>query len=185
MDKLAPVEKKKSLMQTVAESCYDWVGAAVIALIAVSLLFTLFFRVVNVSGDSMTNTLQNGEKLLLSSAAGNPKYGDIVVIRRDGATPLIKRVIGLPGDKIFINNSTGEVFRNGEKLDEPYVKGGYTPSKGLDAVYTVPEGGIFVMGDNRINSLDSRDLREHLTLDDVVGIVTHRLSPFESLRNGE
>ena len=174
-------EKKIGLIDTV----FDWIQAAALALAIVAILFSCLFRVVNVSGDSMTNTLQNGEKLLLSSALMNPEYGDIVVIRRENDTPLIKRVIGLPGDTIFINETTGVVYRNGEALDEPYVRGGFTPTKGLNSPYIVPEDGIFALGDNRRDSLDSRMLRDSLKMDDVVGVVTHRLAPFQSLRNGE
>jgi signal peptidase I len=166
-------------------SAYDWIGAAVVALVVVSILFSLFFRIVNVSGDSMTNTLQNGEKLVLSGVVTNPDYGDIVVIRRENDTPLIKRVIGLPGDKIFIDDNTGLVYRNGQALDEPYIRDGFTPSRGLTSAYTVPEGGIFVLGDHRKESLDSRMLRDQISMKDVVGVVTFRLNPFESLRKGD
>ena len=166
------------------ESCFDWVGAAAVALVVVSLLFSFFCRGVNGSGEAMTNTLQNGEKLLLSGICATPKYGDVVVIRRENGTPLIKRVIGLPGDTIRIYN--GKVYRNGEELSEPYVRGGYTPGKSLEGKdYTVPENGVFALGDNRTDSLDSRDLQDSITMDDVVGVVTYRLSPFESLRKGE
>lgn len=166
-------------------TAFDWVGAAVVALTVVSILFTLFCRVVNVSGDSMTNTLVNGEKLVLTGVVTQPTYGDIVVIRRENDTPLIKRVIGLPGDKIFINDANGIVYRNGEPLAEPYIRDGRTPSRGLKDAYTVPENGIFVLGDNRYDSLDSRMLRDQITMQDVVGVITFRLNPFESLRNGD
>lgn len=182
MNQSANNTEKKNV---VTESCFDWVGAAVIALVAVSILFTMFFRVVNVSGESMTNTLQDGERLILSRAFVSPKFGDIVVIHQENDEPLIKRVIGLPGDKIRIDDSKGKVILNGVELDEPYVRGGFTPSKGLNTVYTVPEGGIFVLGDNRSNSKDSRDLLGKITLKDVVGVVTYRLSPFEKVRNGD
>ena len=141
------------------------------------------FRIVNVSGDSMNNTLKNGEKLLLSAVVTSPNYEDIVVIRRENDTPLIKRVIGLPGDQIYIDPQ-GKVHRNGKELDEPYIRGTQTPQRGLSAAYTVPEGGIFVLGDNRSNSEDSRQLKDQLTMDDVVGVITFRLDPFESLRKG-
>ncbi len=163
----------------VVVSAYDWVGAAVIALVVVSIVFSLFFRVVNVDGDSMTNTLQNGEKLLLSGVV-TPEYGDIIVLRRDNDTPLIKRVIGLPGDIISIRE--GIVYRNGVSLDEPYVRGGFTPSNGMSTAYTVPQDGIFVLGDNRRESLDSRMLKDQIQMKDVVGVVTFRLSPFSLLR---
>ena len=130
---------------SVVSSAFDWIGAAAVALVVVSIIFSLFCRVVNVSGDSMTNTLQNGEKLLLSGALANPDYGDIVVIRRENDSPLIKRVIGLPGDSIFIDDTNGVVYRNGEALDEPYVRGGFTPSRGMSSAYTVPVDGIFVL----------------------------------------
>lgn len=182
MNKPVDNAEKKNVF---AESCFDWVGAAAIALVAVSILFTMFFRVVNVSGESMTNTLQDGERLILSRAFVSPKFGDIVVIHQENDEPLIKRVIGLPGDKIRIDEFEGIVYRNGKPLEEPYVRGEFTPSKGLNKVYTVPEGGIFVMGDNRSNSKDSRDLLDRITLKDVVGVVTYRLSPFEKLRNGD
>lgn len=168
-----------------ASSAFDWIGAAVIALAIVSVLMSLLFRVVNVSGESMTNTLQPGERLILSGVYTSPKYGDIVVIHRENDTPLIKRVIGLPGDKIYINDATGIVYRNGEALDEPYTRDGYTPSMGLGSAYEVPEGGIFVLGDNRRESLDSRRLKDQIRMSDVVGVVTFRLNPFTSLRNGE
>lgn len=185
MKKLQKSEDMNQKQSTLVENCFDWASAAVVALIIISLVFSCLFRVVNVSGDSMNDTLVSGEKLLLSCSDVTPRYGDIVVIRRENDTPLIKRVIGLPGDEIFINDANGIVYRNGEPLSEAYVKGGRTSSKNRNPYYTVPEGGIFVLGDNRINSLDSRDLRDTITMDDVVGVITYRLSPFQSLRNGD
>ena len=181
-EKDSVMEKNPSEKSGLVSSAFDWIGAAVIALVIVAMIFTTFCRVVNVSGDSMTDTLQNGEKLVLSGICANPKYGDVVVIRRDNDSPLIKRVIGLPGDKIFIDDTTGIVYRNGVALDEPYVRGGFTPSMGLTSAYVVPADGIFVLGDNRRESLDSRMLRDQVKMANVVGVVTYRLSPFESLR---
>lgn len=174
----APEEKEGDVVTT----AYEWVGAIVVALAVAAIIFSLFFRFINVSGDSMTNTLQDGERLILSGICITPEYGDIVVVRRENDTPLIKRVIGLPGDKIFIDDVNGIVYRNGEALDEPYVLGGFTPSFDLSSAYEVPADGIFVMGDNRRGSLDSRMLRDTIKMEDVVGVVTYRLSPFESLR---
>ena len=176
---------KKTGLSNIVSAAFDWVGAAVIALAIVSVIMTMFCRVVNVSGESMTNTLQPNERLILSSVCMQPTYGDIVVIRRENDTPLIKRVIGLPGDKIFINDATGIVYRNGEALEEPYTRDGFTPSMGMVSAYEVPEGGIFVLGDNRRESLDSRRLKDQIRMSNVVGIVTFRLNPFESLRNGD
>lgn len=168
------------------ETCFEWVGAAVIALVVVSLLVTMLCRIVSVSGDSMTHTFKNGERLILSSVVQQPKYGDVVVIRREGDTPLIKRVIGLPGDKIFITED-GVVMRNDEPVpnEDKYIRGEGTPRKGMNSMYIVPEGGIFVLGDNRGDSLDSRMLQDRIRMKDVVGVVTFRLTPFEFLRNGD
>ena len=80
--------KKVDEQGAAVTSAYDWIGAAVIALVVVSLVFSLFCRVVNVSGDSMKNTFHDGEKLLLSGVV-TPDYGDVVVLRRDNDTPLI------------------------------------------------------------------------------------------------
>lgn len=176
--------EKLDIENEAVSSVYDWVGAAVIALVVVSIIFSLFFRVVNVSGDSMCDTLRNGEKLLLSGVLATPDYGDIVVVRRDNDTPLIKRVIGLPGDIIFIDDTVGVVYRNGEALDESYVRGGKTYSAKQTGAVTVPDGHVYVLGDNRSVSLDSRALGCQ-SMKNVVGVVTFRLNPFQSLRKGD
>ena len=109
-----------------------------------------------------------------------------MVITQDNDEPLIKRVIGLEGDKIFIDNTSGIVYRNGEPLDEPYVRGGYTNNSHQNGAVTVPEGCVYVLGDNRPVSRDSRSPSVGCpSLKNVVGVVTFRLTPFESLRNGD
>ena len=173
---------KKTGLSNIVSAAFDWVGAAVIALAIVSVIMTMFCRVVNVSGESMTNTLQPNERLILSSVCMQPTYGDIVVINQDNDEPLIKRVIGLEGDKIFIDNTSGIVYRNGEPLDEPYVRGGYTTNHNQQGAVTVPEGCVYVLGDNRPVSRDSRSSSVGCpSLKDVAGVVTFRLTPFESL----
>ena len=157
-------------------SCFEWVSAAMTALMLVCVLFAVFFRMVNVDGDSMNNTLHNGDRLLISNFMYEPEYGDIVVIRRVDDTPLIKRVIGLPGDTIYINPQTGIVYRNGEALQEDYVYGGFTPTNGLGRAVEVEKGTLFVMGDNRCASLDSRMLG-CLSQEYLVGRVIYRIGP--------
>ncbi len=155
---------------------YDWISSAIAALVVVALVFALLFRVVSVDGASMTNTLQHGDRLLLSSVSYSPAYEDIVVITRTQDAPLIKRVIGLAGDRIRIDAATGIVYRNDAPLAEPYVRGGFTPNNGMTEELTVPEGHIFVLGDNRSDSLDSRILGP-LSLENVVGKVMYRIAP--------
>ena len=133
----------------------------------------------------MLNTLQNNDRLLLSNFMYEPEYGDIVVIVRENDTPLIKRVIGLEGDCIRIDADTGIVYRNDKPLDEPYVRGGFTPQQGMRTEVIVPEGTLFAMGDNRAESLDSRMLGA-LPLENLVGRVLYRISPRPgSITNGE
>ena len=129
--------------------------ASLCAVTVLLVVFSMFFRPCTVQGESMIPTLQNGDQLLLSNLDYQPAVGDIVAIRREGGTPLIKRVIALGGDTLFIDPESGKVYRNGALLEEPYltVK---TPAIQTVGEIIVPEGMLFVMGDNRLNSHDSR-----------------------------
>ena len=168
-----------------AESGYDWVSVMITALLCVAVVFTLFFRMVSVKGDSMKNTLHNGDRLIMISQFYTIERGDVVVINRDNDDPLIKRVIAVAGDTIKIDDTTGKVMLNGAYIDEPYVNGGVTPSFGFDDTYTVPDGFVFAMGDNRPDSKDSRMLGA-FSLDDVLGKTVFRLWPDPgAVRNGE
>ena len=130
-------------------------------LIVIVVLFLLFFRVVIVSGTSMNMTLYNGDYLLLLSNTfyRDPENGDVVVISKksfDDGAPIVKRVIATAGQTVDIDFETGIVYVNGVALEEDYV---YTPTNTRGTVVfplTVPEGCIFVMGDNRNGSRDSR-----------------------------
>ena len=131
-------------------------------LLAVILLVFLFlFRIVIVSGPSMRSTLLNGDYLLL---VGNlfykePQQGDIIVASKDSfrdGEPIVKRVIATEGQKVDIDFEQGIVYVDGEALDEPYT---FTPTnlrEGLSFPITVEENCVFVMGDNRNDSRDSR-----------------------------
>ena len=177
---LEKIQEKPEKKNAFLESAFEWASAAMVALLIVSVLFTTVFRLVNVSGDSMTNTLHNGERLVISNLAYTPEYSDIVILLRTNDTPLIKRVIGLPGDTIVIDNDKGVVIRNGETLTEPYVKGVTRLSKnakGMTEAITVPEGHLYVLGDNREGSLDSRVLGFQ-PMENLVGRVLFRLTPF-------
>lgn len=161
---------------------YEWAQIICGALIIITLVYTFLARMVNVNGHSMEYTLTNGERLLLSSAPYTPEHGDIVVIRRgDEKEPLIKRVIGLPGDVIRIDSESGEVYRNGKVLDEPYVYG-KTSAEQMTKAVKVPEGMLFVMGDNRSpgGSMDSRILG-CVSQSDVVGKAIFRIMPFQRM----
>ena len=128
----------------------------------------------------MNPTLSSNDLLLLNGVSQKLNYGDIAVIRRENDTLLIKRVIGLAGDTIYINGDDGCVYRNGERLDEPYAVFP-TPAQQLLGEVSVPLGHIFVLGDNRVNSHDSRynDIGM-IPLDSVIGKAVYRLYPFKS-----
>lgn len=175
----APENIKSQENDAAFVSLYDWVESVLWALVFVTLVFSFFFRVVGVDGESMLNTLQDGDRLMLVNTFYTPDYGDIVVIRRDTAEPLIKRVIAMEGDVIAIDPENEMVYLNGELLEEPYIDG-TTPSLfGFTGPYIVPEGTVFVMGDNRADSTDSRSGSVGpVALDRIMGKAVFRLWPF-------
>lgn len=121
-----------------------------------ALIAAFFVRFPQVSGPSMAPHISSGEYVLINTLAykfGPPHRGDIVAFRHDGFTPetYIKRVIGLPGDRVRIDRGT--VYVNGARLNEPYVRFGDTRSM---PEITVPPLSVFVLGDNRAVSEDSR-----------------------------
>ena len=132
----------------------------------------------------MDDTLHDGNYLILNKLAyrsESPKYGDIVVFPSDadgGEEKLfIKRVIGVGGDEVTVDGKT--VYVNGKQLDEPYVQKD-TEGTGASKSWTVPEGKVFVMGDNRDVSLDSRRIGP-IDEDIIIGKVALRLFPFDQI----
>ena len=139
---------------------FYWAQALAVALVLLVIINTFFFRLSGVRGTSMYDTLDNGDQLILRVIGyDEPQRGDIVVCTSDafGGEALVKRVIAVAGDTVDIR-SDGTVVVNGQALTEPYI---YETIDGLhrgDQTYplTVREGHIFVMGDNRNGSTDSR-----------------------------
>ncbi len=141
--------QKSSLLREFAEALLP-------ALVIVLVINTFVAQATRVDGHSMTPNLLDGERLIIEKMSYRfdpPQRGDIIVIDPPSHTgpPLIKRVIGLPGEMVSVEQ--GHVLINGEPLDEPYLP---EPTRGAYASSLVPEGHVFVMGDNRAASNDSR-----------------------------
>ena len=170
------------------DTLFDLAELIIFTLAAVLIATTFFFRHSVVDGPSMEQTLYNKEHLIISDFMYTPERGDIVVCE-DYTTflkkPIIKRIIALPGETVEINMH-GEVRIDGVLLDEPYVYETsslaiYTPIK-----KTVPEGEVFVMGDHRDNSTDSRDERVGtIDIDAILGKVILRFYPFSDGKFGK
>jgi len=154
--------------------------------IAVLVLILQFYKPTIVFEHSMEDTLHPEDYVFLAKQAfvfNDIEHGDIVVFEsrllddRGGQKSLIKRVIGLPGDTIELKDDA--VYRNGNRLDEPYVKGGLTP--GSMALVKVPEGSYYVLGDNRQVSMDSRTSEiGFVTMEKIRGKVVYRLFPLST-----
>ncbi len=164
---------------------FDWAEALAIALTVIVVVFAFFVRTIGVDGTSMVPTLQNRDQLIISHIGyDEPESGDIVVIVKKSFmdNPIVKRVIATEGQTVDINFSTHEVTVDGEVLYEPYINEPTAMSGTMEFPATVPEGHVFVMGDNRNKSSDSRDIR--LGMVDkrcIVGKVIFRILPINKI----
>ena len=143
---------------------YEWVQAVVCSVLVVVMIFTFVVRLVGVDGHSMLPTLQHGDRMVVLNSLwyNDYKYGDIVILRKEGVfnnDPIVKRVIATGGQTVDIDFSTGSVYVDGALLKEDYINELTFTPEGTTFPLTVPEGSIFVMGDNRNASSDSRDSR--------------------------
>lgn len=142
---------------------YEWVMSVVSAVLIVVLVFTFGVRMMGVKGPSMRQTLQDGDRLLVLNAplAGEYRQGDIVIARKDtfSEEPIVKRVIAVGGQTVDIDFGAGVVYVDGTALEEDYINDLTYTDEGTSFPLTVPEGSVFLMGDNRNMSTDSREPR--------------------------
>ena len=155
------LESQQEEKKSDGKESYEWVQALVCSVLAVVVLFTFVARLIGVDGHSMLPTLQDGDRMLVLNSVlyHDYKYGDVVVLRKDTflKDPIVKRVIATAGQTVDIDFDSGTVYVEGEPLQEDNINELTFLEEGTEFPLTVPDGHIFVMGDNRNRSSDSRD----------------------------
>ena len=178
-------ENEPEEQATLGQSLYSWLQAVAPVIIGIVLVFTFVGRLTPVDGPSMEPTLWHGDMMVVRSLGYTPKQGDVVVLTkafRDVDGPIVKRVIAVGGQTVDIDYDAGTVAVDGQVLDEPYINEAMLcPTYENQTHIEVPEGSIFVMGDNRNHSSDSRDVTLG-TVDEryVLGRAVCVLLPFQN-----
>lgn len=177
------------MSRRVWKEIWGWAWRLALAVVVAQAVHLLVFQPVAVKGESMTDTLQDGEIMYVSKPEyllGDPAHGDVVICHYPGRTEnFVKRVIGIPGDTVAVENDT--VYVNGAALGEPYLTDWRSDSGFSMAPFTLGEKEYFVMGDNRDNSHDSRNYYgagrpSAITRDMIVGKVRFVIYPFSAIR---
>jgi len=180
--------QKEERRARVKKEIREWVVSIAVALIAVFLIRSFLFTIIRVDGDSMRETLHNGERLIVTIAdikLSGVQRGDVVICHYPGRTGLlgmkenfVKRVVGVAGDTIVMLN--GDTYINGEKVEEPFIT---YPSPFINGAWQVPEGYVFVCGDNRAGSHDSRSADVGpIAVSEIVGKVRFVMWPLSAIR---
>lgn len=184
-DKEEDADNKEGLLS----SAFDLIQSIAAPMLIVVLLLTFAFRIVNVDGTSMLDTLHDQDKVFVTNFLYQPQDGDIVVIShgQEFATPIIKRVIATAGQSVRIDYEKNQLIVDGIIIDEPYINEAmqYIPSEYDQQIpEVIPEGKVFVMGDNRNHSLDSRSKRVGLINEtDIIGKAQFIIFPFSRFGN--
>ena len=171
------------------ESLLEWVEVIVTSVVFVTILLTFVARIITVDGSSMSPTYENGDRVLVTGLAGPAEQGDVVVLVNVLEEPIIKRVVATGGQTVDFDESLGELVVDGQPVagETYHIDNGITsvpdfPGEVLEFPQTVPEGCVFVLGDNRMNSKDSR-FTEVGMVDrrNILGKVVFNLYPFSKL----
>lgn len=172
---------------------FEWLEIIITAIIAVVIIFTFIFKVVTIEGGSMKETIHHGEKVIISNMFYTPKNGDIVVISRnidnsvdeESSAPIIKRIIATEGQTVDIDFEQGIVFVDGVALDEPYTRTPTNLKYDIEFPVLVDDGCVFVLGDNRNDSRDSRSslIGNNGMIDTryILGKAVFRILPFDKI----
>ena len=157
------------------QNLFEWLQLLVIVLVVIVGVFTFVGSIIGVDGSSMYPTLHNRDLMLVQRIAYTPEQGDVVVLRKDGTfddEALVKRIIAVGGQTVYVDYDANTITVDGQVLDEPYLNYEYDQAYGDDFMaertdldpdyvnreFTVPEGCVFVCGDNRNHSSDSRSM---------------------------
>jgi signal peptidase I len=167
---------------SLTSEAYEWAESIVFALSIVVIIFTFIIRPVGVEGPSMQNTLHSGDKVVICNINYTPKQGDIIVLSTKGVpkTPIIKRVIAVGGQTVKIDYNASKVYVDGKEYDAP-IKETMQQRGDVALPAKVPQGCVFVMGDNRNDSLDSRYSQVGMVNTKcILGRAVFRILPFSS-----
>jgi signal peptidase I len=157
---------------------YDIASVLVVAVVTIMVLFTFVFRIVFVDGGSMLPTLRDGDMLVVSAYDKEPEYGQVVIVTQPNSfgDPIVKRIIATENQTVYIDFSKGDVFVDGVLLNEPYINNLTINPEDMTGPVTVPEGHVFVMGDNRQGSTDSRSNMIGLIREEyILGVVKYKV----------
>ena len=170
-------------------SVMEWVETIVMAVVLVAVAFTFVARVITVDGVSMEPTYYNGDRVLVTKLAGQARQGDVVIVVGALEEPIIKRVVATEGQTVDFDPELGEVTVDGQPLPGSVfgIEDGITfvpdlPGMVMEFPQTVPEGCVFVLGDNRDNSTDSRFVTVGMVDQrNILGKVVFSLYPFSKI----
>lgn len=158
----------------------DWAISIVVALALALFIRQFIFTLVRVDGPSMQPTLHHNDILYVNRFMYAPEVGDVIIFKpsHSPSTPYVKRVIATEGQEVFIDEQKGEVYVEGKLLNEDYISEALVSGGTIEYPYVVPDDCVFVLGDNRNNSLDSRVASVGaVSKDSIIGHVIFRILP--------